>query len=126
MGGKLATAQAGPVKALPGSGPAGENIQMFSRVIARPGLVRRFKVGLNHIGHLAQHQRGPLLPRILHADVQRCRMFHGLSRILRRTLAVQLVTAYGIKADGIQDVQLVNYPAYGRLPVQRFKNAARR
>ena len=78
MGGKFPTAQAGTVKTLSGSGTAVENVQMLALVVARPGLVRKFKMSLDHIGHPTQHQSGPLLAHVFNGDMQRTGFFHGL------------------------------------------------
>ncbi len=127
MGGKLAHAQARGMEMLPLAGAAVEDVQMLSHRIVRPRLVGQFEVGLDHVGHIAQHRGGTLLA--VFVDVGRQpgggASLHRLAHVARRQFSANLITTDGLEAHRVEHVDAIHHPANRRLPVNGLQDAAR-
>ena len=100
---------------------------MLALVIVSTGSGRQREPRADHIGHVGQHCRSALLPVVLDnkreiADVPG---FHRGTDRARRGLGTDLVAPDRLKADRLEDVDLLDDPFDGWLPVNRFKDATR-
>lgn len=127
IGGELTATQTRLLEALAIPCAAPKDVDVLAFVVRRAGFVRQLEMGLDDVIHMPQQQGGPLLAAFVGEQVQGravlCRIFDAFQA---GALFRDLVAPDAVEHDGVQDVDPVHEPAYGRFPVDGFKDAAHR
>ena len=126
MSGKLSTAHAGLVIGLPLADAAGHDVLEFAGVVRRRRFVRHLKVGFDHIGHVPQQQRCPLLDLVGGGDIQGAIPPPLHHRPCRTAVdhRLHLVAPNAGEADGVADDDAVDDPTQAGMPEDGVTDAA--
>ena len=126
VGGEFPGTEIRAMEALTLGGTAVEHRQVLRLGIVGHGGVGEGEMRLDDVGHVPQQSGGALLPVALddRAQAVDSPAPHRLSNVPGRNLAAQLVAAQILEADRLQDMDAVDRPADGGLPVDRLQDAA--
>ena len=124
---ELASAEIGPVEALSLGGATIEHRQVLGLGVIGLGGAGEHEVRLDDVGYISQQGGGALLPIILNECSQFLRRAapHRLADVAGGDLVTQFIATQILEADGLQDMDAVDYPADGGLPVDRLEDPAR-
>ena len=83
---------------------------------------------LDDVADIAQHGGGALLAIFLDEGAQAfgCPPAYRFANVGDRNPAAQLIAAQVLEADGLQDMDAVDHPPNGGLPVDRLQDTAGR
>ena len=86
---------------------------MLGLIVALASAVCELKMRLDHIGHILEHQRRPLLPLLAAAGIQidGLSRFHRLIDFLIGDLALHFIATNIGKFDLIKHPNFIHYPA---------------
>lgn len=100
---------------------------MLAGIVARSGPVRHLEMRLDPVGNVAQGKHGPLLPfgGDIHAKLRQIARALRRAGIAVRHLGTNLIAADILKADRFENMDTVDHPDNGGLPVDRLQDAPR-
>src|SRR5690625_3938670 len=124
---KLTHAHAGLLEALAPASAAVKDIQVLAVSVIWTDPVGQREMRFNHVGHVTQDSGCTLLAVFIHRIAQAGdgAFLHGAIDARAGNLAAHLVAADGFEAYGLEDVDALDVPADGRLPVDGLQDAAR-
>ena len=125
--GELARPEARLMEALPFAGATIEQIKMLALVVAGPRFRRHLEPRFDHICDVDENGRRPLLAVFVdeQEEIADVAGLHRLANGRSGRLVSNLIAPDGLEANRLQDVDRLDDPADGRLPMNRFEDAAR-
>src|SRR5258708_21252269 len=122
MGRKFPRAETWLMETLTLAGTAIECIEMLAVVVVGAGFRCQREPGANHVGHVCQHGRGPLLSVVFDDERKIADLAspHRRTDRTRRRLGADLVAPDRLETDRIEDMNFLDDPFDRWLPVDCF------